>query len=106
MKLQIINPAILVIGLLIAGCAAGDTIVEGTVVMRTTTEFRTDVGSAEGIKAGDTLTVWRGERRPVARTIRAGTAQVVRVIDQHHSTIELLSGTLWERDIVQKRSPK
>jgi hypothetical protein len=104
MKLQIINPALLAVGLLIAGCAAGNTIVEGTVAMRTTAEFRTDVGSAEGIKVGDTLTVWRGERRPVFRNIRAGTARVVRLIDQHHSAIEILSGTLWEHDIVQKRS--
>lgn len=106
MKTWVIDAATVSLALFIAGCFAGSSIVKGYVVMRTSSEAHIDLGSDDGIQVGDTLTVYREERGNSlsSRTVRAGKVRVARILDTDHAAVEVLTGTLQERDTVEKQT--
>lgn len=72
--------------------------------MRTPTEAHINLGYADGIRLNDTLTVFRGDlNAPGVRNTRVGLVKIVKLLDENYSTVEVLKGTLYERDIVEKR---
>lgn len=91
--------------LIIVSCSVGPSVIKGTVVMRMPTEAHINLGSEDGIEVGDTLTVWRDESRAksLTRNVRTGEIRVTKVTDKNYSTVEILKGTVYERDIVEKR---
>ncbi len=94
----------LITTVLVVACSAGFRVIKGSVIIRTPTEARIDLGSEDGIQVGDTLTVWREERREgtSTRTVRVGTVRVASMLDREHATVEVLTGSLRERDRVEK----
>ena len=105
MKTWVIGSTTFVVALVIAGCFAGSTVVKGSVVMRIKSEAHINLGSADGIQVGDTLTVYReeGGSSSSSRTVRVGKVRVARILDASHATVEVLSGTVQERDVVEKQ---
>jgi hypothetical protein len=97
---------VLALGLFVVGCSLGPSVVKGTVIMRTPTEAHINLGSDDGIQVGDTLSVWRDEGRAksVTRNVRTGEVRVTKVIDKNYSAVEVLKGTVYERDIVEKKT--
>lgn len=93
-------------GLMIVGCSVGPSVIKGTVIMRTPTEAHINLGSDDGVQVGDTLTVWRDESRAksITRNVRTGEVRVTKVIDKNYSAVEVLKGTVYERDIVEKKA--
>jgi hypothetical protein len=90
----------------IVGCAVSPSVIKGVVVMRTPTEVHVNLGSADGVQVGDTLTVFRSEPwATTQRNVRVGMVRVVKILDKNYSAVEVLRGTLYERDIVEKRVP-
>jgi hypothetical protein len=91
--------------LMIVGCSVGPSVIKGTVIMRTPTEAHINLGSDDGVQVGDTLTVWRDENRATSSTrlVRAGKIRVLRVIDRSYSAVEVLQGTVYEHDTVEKK---
>lgn len=89
------------------GCSLESNVTKGSVIMITATEAHINLGSGDELKVGDTPSVWRDERSEGlrTRTVRVGFARIIRVLDENHSVVELLTGTLRERDSVEKRNP-
>jgi hypothetical protein len=106
MKTCVVGVATISLTLFIAGCFAGSSIVKGHVVMRTNSQAHINLGSDDGIQVGDTLTVYREERgRSLSsRTVRVGKVRVARILDTDHAAVEVLTGTLQERDTVEKQT--
>ncbi len=94
----------LIATVLVVACSAGFRVIKGSVLIRTPTEARIDLGSEDGIQVGDTLTVWREERweGTSTRTVRVGTVRVASMLDREHATVEVLTGFVRERDRVEK----
>ena len=90
---------------LLLGCSLGSNVTKGSVIMRTASEAHINLGGDDGLQVGDTLTVWRDERYAgrTTRTVRVGKVRVVRLLDERHSVVEVLTGTLQERDTVEKK---
>jgi len=90
---------------LFLGCSLGSSVIKGSVIMQTATEAHINLGSDDGLKVGDTLIVWRDERASTGttRTVRVGMVRVVRILDESHSIVDVLAGTLRERDTVEKK---
>ena len=93
--------------LIIVGCSGGQSIIKGTVVMRTGTEAHINLGSDDGIQIGDTLSVWRDETsgRTKTRNVRVGEVRVIKILGKNYSAVEILKGNLNEQDVVEKRLP-
>lgn len=99
-------PVVLALTLFVVSCSLGPSVIRGAVVMRTATEAHINLGSEDGIQAGDTLAVWRDESRgkSATRNINVGEVTVTKVIDKNYSAVEVLRGTLYERDIVETKA--
>jgi hypothetical protein len=106
MKTWVIIAATVSLAVFITGCFTGSSIVKGYVVMRTNSEAHINLGSDDGIQVGDTLTVYREERGNSlsSRTVRVGKVRVARILDADHAAVEVLRGTLQERDAVEKKT--
>ena len=96
---------IIIASIVVAGCSSASSVIGGLVVMRTEKEAHINLGSDDGIQVGDTLTVFRSEpTAPGIRNVRVGFVKVTKLMDGNYSAVEVLTGTLYERDIVEKRN--
>lgn len=105
MKTRVIDAAIIFLAVFIIGCSSGPSVAKGYVVMRTTSEAHINLGADDGVQVGDTLTVWRQESSGATtnRTVRVGMVRVTKLLDDHNAAVEILTGTLRERDSVEKK---
>lgn len=89
--------------LLVVSCF-GSNLIKGSVVMRTDSEAHIVLGSDDEIQVGDTLTVWRQEHSgATTRTVPVGTVRAIRILDEGHSAVEVVRGSIRERDLVEKK---
>lgn len=89
---------------LFISCAGRQSTIQGTVLMRTESEAHVNLGSDDGVSVGDTLTVYRNDNPSgtYTRPVRVGTARVIKILDSHHSNVEVIHGGIYEHDVVEK----
>ena len=105
-----------------AGCSVSRETMRGSVVMKLDDEAHISIGSDDGIKVGDTLTVYRTiidaragdpdnnpqtyrtvEAKDITiQKLRVGEVKVIRIFDEHYAVVELLEGMIADGDIVEK----
>ncbi len=96
----------IIASLLVQGCSSGPSVIKGSVIMRTADGAHINLGSDDGIQLGDTLTVFHNET-PIggnSRSVRAGKVKVIKILDKNYSAVEVIEGTLDERDTVEKKN--
>lgn len=97
--------AILAVALSVIGCYSGQSVTKGTIVMRTPTEAHINLGGDDGIRVGDTLSVWRDQTvGKVTRNIRVGEVKVTKILGNNYAAVEVLTGNVNENDVVEKGS--
>lgn len=104
MKIFVCVIVIILLIMSLTGCSLSSSVIRGYVVMRTPSETHINLGSADGVHLGDTLTAFRADPgAPGVRSVRVGLVRVTKIMSNSYSEVEVLRGTLYERDIVEKR---
>ena len=104
---------------MIIGCSVSHQTMRGSVVMKIDQEAHICIGSDDGIKVGDVVTIYRAKALPltkeaivpdqkgryIARTryekVKAGRAKVTAILSEHYAAIEMIEGQLEMSDIVE-----
>jgi hypothetical protein len=103
------------------GCSGSRETMRGSAVMKIDDEAHISIGSDDGIKVGDTLTVYRTiidaragdpdnpqtyrtlEAKDITvQKLRVGEVKVIRIFNEHYSAVKLLEGLIADGDIVEK----
>jgi hypothetical protein len=117
----IASAVILLYGNTLLGCSTSHEAMRGSVLMTLEDEAHICIGSADGIRVGDVLAVYRFRvdntwwlsdfegrfpaaeyRRPQYQEIKVGEAKVIEIFDGHFATVRVVRGELEASDIVEK----
>lgn len=111
----------IVAGSTIHGCSFSHEAMHGSVVMTVRNEAHICLGSEDGIRVGELLTVYRTTEVPLTNEpmvpdrsgrynprskfslLKVGTARVTEVLSDHYAAIELVEGEMLPNDIVEKQ---
>jgi hypothetical protein len=112
---------LVVLTIVLAGCSVSHQTMRGSVVAVLDNEAHICIGSHDGLKVGDTLTVYRtrqvgfptlpyGPRRTPSEVERSyryertkvGKVRVIRIFDEHFAAVEVLAGEVDYPDIVER----
>lgn len=111
-----------VIGATLVGCSVSHQTMRGSVVAMIDNEAHVCIGIGDGLKVGDTLTVYRTRevglsnlpfvpyRSPGERArsfkyekVKVGKVVVTRIFDEHYASVEIVNGEIDYPDIVEKQ---
>lgn len=106
---------------IVAACSPGHEVMRGSVVMMVQNGAHICLGSEDGVRVGELLTIYRTKEIPLPNEpmvpdgsgryqprvkhelVKVGMARVTAILGEHYAAIELIEGELEASDIVEKQ---